>query len=111
MGRVNLLAALQVGDGAGHLQHPAIGPGGEAEAVKGTAQQLGSGLGGLAHLLQVPGGDVRVAGVRLALKALILALPGGVDPLADLGGGFFLPGGGELLKGHGGHFDVQVDAV
>ena len=111
MGGVYLLAALQVGDGAGHFQHPAVGARREAKALKGQLEQSVGGLGGLAHLLQLGVGYVPVAGVAPAREALLLAFPGGADPLSNLGGALLFFGGGKLRKGHRVHLDVQVDAV
>ena len=81
VGGVHPLRPVQVGDGAGHLQHPAIAPGGKAKALKSPLQQLVRLPGGVAHLPQLGGGNVRVAGIAQALETLHLKAAGGVRTL------------------------------
>ncbi len=55
------------------------------------------------------------AGVAAGLSAfgepLLLDGPCSKDAFPDGGGGFAIFGAGQLVELHGGHFDVEVDAV
>jgi len=61
VGGLNTLLALKVGDGAGGLEHPRVGPGGEAEFIDGQFQQFLARLFNLAELLDMAVGHLGIA--------------------------------------------------
>ena len=109
---VHLLAAVQVGDGAGHPQNAVVGAGAVSQALKRRAQNL-LGLGGHAAVFSQCGprqlGVAPHAGQVCA--ALLLYLAGGGNAGAD-GGAALSPGlGGQGLVLHRHGLHMQVDAV
>ena len=83
MCRLDALAALQVGDGAGHTQYAVVAAGRQAQALKGTLHELFAGGVQRTVLADHGGGHVSVAGHLRPRKALFLHLAGGVDPFPD----------------------------
>ena len=114
VGGADALCPGQVGNGAGHLQHPVVGPGGKPHAAECPPHE-GAGLRlQQADFAQGPGGQLGVAvdpfqphgGVTGALN-----LPGGLHPGADGRAGLALGLAGKLVVAHRGHLYLQVDAV
>lgn len=102
------LAAVQVGNGAGHPADAVVAPGGEPHAVKGPLHNALAGLVQLAEFLQ---GALVQGPVAPGAAPSVLDAAGLVHPLLDFGGGFPLVPAGELVKLQGGDLHKQVDAV
>lgn len=109
--RVDTLASVQVGDGAGELENAGDGTGGELQAFEGGVEQLaGSGFEDAVtiQVLSVHGGVGR--GGAAGAEALPLDGTGGESALGDVDAGF-AGRSFELLEADGRDFDVHVDAV
>ncbi len=102
----DLLPPVEVGDGAGGLQNPIVGPSAEAHAPHG---HLEGAFAGLVEAAVRP--EMRAGNVGVVKAARSLPLPGGLDALPEqLGAGGRL-GPAKIFVRHGRHFDMQVDAV
>ena len=111
MGGGDGLAALKVGDGAGHPQNAVVAAAGETEAVKGVLHQLFAGCIQRAVLSDHRRCHIGIAADRRAFKAALLNLAGGIDSCADGGGGFRRFAAAHRFIVHRRHFDVHIDAV
>ncbi len=102
----------EVGDGAGQLEHPMTGAGGEPEPVDGRAQQASNGGGLVAMAPQLSSRHVGV-GMQAPLRAesLPLARARGLDPGTNGGAGL----GGSVVRQlairQRRHSEVHVDPV
>ena len=105
---LDVLRAVQIGDGPGHPADAVVAAGGEAHAGEGPLED------GLAVLVQ-GAAALQALGLNLGVAPAALPLsldgPGLVHPLLDGGGGLGGLPAGELLKLQGGHLHKQVDAV
>ena len=88
MDGLNLLAAGEVGDGAGNLENAAVGAGGELQALHGHTEHVERGGVGLGKLMEHALGHHGIAvDALVGLESLLLDLTGGNDSLADDGRG------------------------
>ena len=109
--RLNGLAAGQVRDGPRDPQDAVVAPGRQTQGVEGLTHQAGAGLVegtvlpelGLLH----PG----VAGNLVRPVTGLLELSRPVHPLSNLRRALRRPGLPQVLKGHDGHLDDEVDPV
>ena len=74
-------------------------------------QQLCCAVGKRTEHLELSGGNVRVAENLRAGKPFALPLPRGVDPHANVGGGFRRRAGGELIKLDRRYLNMQINAI
>ena len=111
VGGLDIRAGVQVGDGPGHAENAVVAAAGEAQPVKGPLHEPLSRRVQQAVLPDHGRGHIGIAADAGAGKALLLKLPGGVDPGADLSRGLrlFLAAHGLVL--HRRHLDVHIDAV
>ena len=79
VGGLQPIAALQIGDGAGDLQQPVVGPGGEAHSFESVLKQPAGVVRQRAEFPQLAGGNPGVAGYAGAGEAPPLYQAGGVD--------------------------------
>jgi len=96
----------EIGDGAGDFQDSIVRAGGEAHAADGHFESALAGIVEGADFADGAGGHPGVVE-----SASLLQGAGALDAGANLFGGF---GGGvaaQFLEGHGGDFDVNIDAV
>ena len=105
------LAAGQVRDGPGDLQHAVIAPRRHAERVEGLLHEHGAVLVQLAEPAQLRGLHIGVAARGAAGIAGGLDGPGRVDARFDGGGRLGLASCAQLLKFDGADLDDHVDAV
>ena len=103
---LDLLARTKIGDGPRNFENPVVGPGGKGQAPD---RHFEGPFGGAVQRAQLAQPARRHIGVDES--ALRLARPRGQDPLAHFRRCRAGPAAAHLLVGHGGHFDVQVDAV
>ncbi len=97
---------VQIGDGARHFENTVVSSGGEAELAHGQLERALAGVVKAAELPQQLRGKLRVG-----VAALLLARAGGFDALAHGLARSAVSVAAHFLVRHGGHFDVQVDAV
>lgn len=111
VGGGDALAACEVGDGAGDLEHAVVGARGEAEALHRLLEQvaLGPFQGGV--LAQLGRAHRGVAPTVALAEATSLDGAGGLDTRAHGGRRFAGLGGTELVDAEGGRLDLDVDAV
>ena len=88
-----------------------MGPGRQAGFVHARLQQVAAGRVELADLPDLPAGHLAVGLLRGAAEAGGLAGAGRVDLLGHRRAVGAARAGRQLLERHGGHFDVDVDAV
>ena len=105
------LAAVQIGDGAGDPQDTVIAAGGETHTVESTLHQLLARLVKGTILVQRFSAQAGVAGDAGIHQAVGLALPGGIYPGLDFGGGFRGGGLGQFLKLQRGDLHKDIHAV
>ena len=105
------LAAGQVRDGPGDLQHAVIAPRRHAERVERLLHEHGAVLVQLAESAQLRGLHIGVAARGAAGIAGGLDGPGRVDARFDGGGRLGLASCAQLLKFDGADLDDHVDAV
>ena len=104
-------AAVEVGDGAGHLQDAVGGAGGKTETVHRLLQNQLSRLVNATIFPHHPAAHLRVGEQpRMPLKPPFLYLPRRHHPLADVGTALRRLVGGQLLVADRSHLYVQVDA-
>jgi hypothetical protein len=96
----------EVGDGAGDFEDAVMGAGGEAHAADGQLQGAFAGVVEGADFADLAGRDFGVDEAAGGLE-----FTGGKDAGAHLGGGSAGGFGPEFLKGNGGNFDVEVNAI
>ena len=121
MTRADLLAAGQVGNGAGQLENPVVGPRRQLQLVHGRAHQGASGFiqrAVPAHFGRLHFGVAHRAENRpcfhlaaLSSEPAALDLPGGLHPRLDGGGILRSAVFAQLLVLDARHLDVDVDAV
>ncbi len=81
---LNLLAAGEVGDGAGHLEDAAVGAGREFEVLHGRAKHVEAGGVGLCELVEHSLAHLCIGvDALVGLEAFLLHLPCLQDSLAD----------------------------
>ena len=106
---LNARAAVEVGDGAGHLQDAVVGPGGEPQPVHRLLQNLLPRRVNLAIVAHHPAAHLRVGEQpRPSLEPLLLDLPRRHHALADLRAALRRLVGGQLLVAHRHHLHMQV---
>ena len=104
-------AAIEVRDGAGHLQDAVVGAGGEAEPVHCLLQNQLPRLVNPAVFTHHPAAHLRVGEQpRMPIEPLFLDFPRRHHPLADVGTALRGFVGGQLLVADRSHLHVQVDA-
>ena len=107
----DVLAAIQVGDGPGHLADLVMGTCAETQFQHSLLeQQLTPGIE-LAELLQLLVRHVRIGQDLASAKATFLHLPGRRDGRPQRLGVDLSRFGPQLTEGHGGNVDVNVDPV
>jgi hypothetical protein len=104
--RGDLFALGEVGDGAGDFEERRVGAGGEAHAFDGEFEGAFAGVVERADFADLAGRDFGVDEAAGGLE-----FTGGKDAFPHLGGGGAGGFSPEFLKGDGGDFDVEVDAV
>jgi hypothetical protein len=97
---------VEVGDGAGDFEDAIMGARAQPHAPHRHFERAFAGGIELAQPPQVAGRDVGVI-----VAASLLDRPRGTDAIAHLGGRNTAILSTQLLIRHGGHFDVQIDAV
>ena len=107
----DVAAAVQVGDGARHLEHAGVAARGQAHHLGRAHEQLLRRRGERAVALAQGGGELRVAVDAVAAVALQLYRTGGVHARAYRGGGFLLGAHGYLRDRHGFYLYLYVYAV
>ncbi len=107
----DIRAAGEVGHGAAHLEDAVVGAGAEAEAVHGLFEEGLAGGIDAADLAQLLAAHLGVAVDLLPFVPVLLDLPRDDDALAHVGALLRRAFGAQLGEWHGGHFDVDVDAV
>ena len=106
------VAAIEVGNGAGHLEDAVVGTGREVEALHGTLQHGTSALVGLGILLQQTRSHLRIAVYSLfVLEALLLYLACGNHSLAYGCAGLALACVGYFFEGHRYNLYLQVYTI
>jgi len=103
---------FQIGYGAGHFQYPVVGPGRKVQFGHRRPQQFLPGGGNLTEFAQMSGQHVGV-GKNLLLFGKPLSLNSSCRgcSCANLGGSFGTVPRCQLLKLHGGNFDMNVDSI
>ena len=109
---LHAFGAVEVGDGARHLEYAVIGAGGEGESLHGSAQQSDGGFVGLGILVYHALGHLGIAVDALeVLVASGLNVAGLDDAFADDGAGLAWFHLGDVLEGYGCNLALDVDAV
>lgn len=108
---VDLLAAFQVGDGAGHLEDAVVGAGRETEAVGYHLQHPVAVGVQFAEFLDEARRHLGIAMDFGAAVALLLNMAGALDPPGDVGRTFRLAAISKIAILDRRHLDVDVDAV
>lgn len=106
--------AVEIGQGAGDLQHAVVTAGGEFHLFGGVAQQLQAAGIGLGQFLDHRGGAAGIGADALcacALEALLLDLAGAGDAARNIGAGFSGHRPDEVGGGDGRDVDADIDAV
>src|SRR5579885_70092 len=103
--------AIEVGDRAGDLENAVVGAGGEAEAGHGTLKQALAVRRDVAVFPDLARAHLRVAVNLFSFEALQLALARLDDARADFRRTFSARTLPQFAVLHGGHVDVDIDAV
>ncbi len=106
MFRSYALRSVEIRNRARDFQNAVVRAGTEAHLADGQLQGAFSGVVESAEATQRASGDVGIV-----IAALLLNRAGGLDASAHFGGCYAAVAAAEFFVGHGGHFDVQVDAV
>ena len=105
-------AAVEVGDGAGHLQDAVVGAGGESETVHRLLQKLLPRLVDAAIFAHHPAAHLRIGEQpRVSREPLLLDLPRRHDPLADLSTSLRRLVRGQLLVTDRDDLNMEVDSI
>lgn len=107
----DLLARVEVGDGARHAQDAVVAASGQAQPLKRAAHELLARLVERAVLPDHRRRHIGVAAHARPLEALLLDGACGVDPRADHGRGLRLFPAAHGVVFDGGNGDVHVDPV
>ncbi len=78
---LEMLGAVQVGDGAGHAEDAVVGAGGEAEAFHGGVEKFLAGFVEDAELAELPAGHAAIEAGAVGAEAVALAGAGGLHLL------------------------------
>ena len=106
------VGSREVGDGARYFEDAVVGAGGEADAFHCRFEQAFAGVVDGADPLHHVGGHHGVAVNRWVVGETVgLALAGLYHAFADGFAGFGTTVGRHLVKAHGHHLHVKVDAV
>ena len=111
VGTADPLGRVEIGDRAGHPQHLVVSPRREPQIGHCYPKQFRTGLVKLTEFAHMATIHTRVRPGRQPDKTVGLPLAGRQHLLAQLTAGGACAGGGEFAEGHGGHFEVDVDAI
>ncbi len=106
-----MFSTFEVGNGAGHLQDPRIGPGAKTESIDGRFEKLLAGLIDLAEFFDVPVAHLRITVDLHAPESVELDLSRPVHPGLDLHGRLSGIAARQVPVLDGGDFDVDIDPV
>ena len=112
VGKLYLLAACQVCDGACHLEDAAVGTGGERQTLHGHAEHFQGGGIGFGIFVKHAFGHLGIAVDALDMGvALRLNLAGGNHSLADGGAGLTWLCLREIFERNGGYLALDVNTI
>ena len=111
MDGLDIFAALQIRNGAGHFDDAIVTSRSQTQSIKGLLHKRSAGFvqcGEFPHFLRAHAG---VAHIAITDKALVLALASRIHSLFNFCRGFGLRAVTQLLKFHRRHFHNDIDSV